>query len=401
MEAINQDYAAKGVQFFYIYKALAHPETNGYVAPVTLDERLLHVREAQAKLGTKITWLCDSMENELKHALGDAPNSEFILDPAGRVLVKRGWSKPDELRQDLEKLIGPIERPTTIASLNLPAQKWDRQVATGVMKRLEVPNQFRPLIVETIKSDGEPFYVKLRVEAEPALLSTGEGKLYLGFQLDPLYHVHWNNLAAPLKYEFVASAAATVQPSAAQAGKPEVESDGDPREFLVDVTLLDRSKPLELKVDYFACHDEENWCKPVSQSFRILLEVDQDGGTVRRGGNSNRQAAADGPGSERHFERSQNRPSRPGSRPRRGTANLPENRPIPGRIISIDAVVKSITVQLSDGSEVEYNIGDARLMDAEGSIQIEDLRERDRVMVGTSAEKDSEGRVVVRRLMRR
>lgn len=361
----------------------------------------MHVRETQSKLGTKITWLCDSMDNDLKHALGDAPNSEFILDPDGRVLVKRSWSKPEELRQDLEKLIGPVERPTSIASLDLPAKRFDRKVATGVIKRLELPEQFRPLVVETAESGGEPFYVKLRVEAAPSLLSSEEGKLYLGFQLDPLYHVHWNNLAAPLKYEFVDSSAATLQPSTGQATKIEVESDGDPREFLVDVNLLDREKPLELKVYYFACHDEEGWCKPVSQSFRIHWQLDQDGGTVRRIGNSNRRAAADGLANDPNSGRARNRPRRPDGRPMRGGPTMESNRPIPGRIVSIDVDGESITVQLSDGSDVEYNVADARLMDANGPIQVGDLKERDRVMIGASDEKDSAGRVVVRRLMRR
>lgn len=84
---------------------------------MSLEERLMHVAEAQRTLGTKIPWLCDTMESDLKHGLGDAPNSEFILDADGQVLVKRSWSKPDELRAGLENLVGKVERPKTIASL--------------------------------------------------------------------------------------------------------------------------------------------------------------------------------------------------------------------------------------------------------------------------------------------
>ena len=46
----------------------------------------MHVTEARAKLGSQITWLCDSIDNDLKHALGDAPNSEFIIDPNGQII---------------------------------------------------------------------------------------------------------------------------------------------------------------------------------------------------------------------------------------------------------------------------------------------------------------------------
>ena len=43
---------------------------------------------------------------------------------------------------------------------------------------------------------------------------------------------------------------------------------------------------MELSVYYFACNDEEGWCLPVTQTYAILLEVDQDGGRARRpGGN--------------------------------------------------------------------------------------------------------------------
>ena len=59
-----RDYAPKGVKFYYIYKALAHPENDGYVRPVSLQERLLHIKEAKRTLGSEITWLADSISNE-------------------------------------------------------------------------------------------------------------------------------------------------------------------------------------------------------------------------------------------------------------------------------------------------------------------------------------------------
>ena len=57
MEALYRDYEPRGVRFLYVYKALAHPELNGYVRPVTLEERLMHVAEAKRALGTEIVWL--------------------------------------------------------------------------------------------------------------------------------------------------------------------------------------------------------------------------------------------------------------------------------------------------------------------------------------------------------
>ena len=83
METIERDYSPKGVQFYYIYKSLAHPEYNNYIAPFTLEERLLHVREAQRTLGSRIPWLSDGMSNDLSKSLGGAPNAELPCAPRG------------------------------------------------------------------------------------------------------------------------------------------------------------------------------------------------------------------------------------------------------------------------------------------------------------------------------
>ena len=84
METVKLDYAPKGVQFFYIYKPLAHPELNNYVSPFTIGERIMHVREAKRRLGSSITWLADTMDNVYHEAMGQTPNSELIIAPDGR-----------------------------------------------------------------------------------------------------------------------------------------------------------------------------------------------------------------------------------------------------------------------------------------------------------------------------
>jgi hypothetical protein len=56
------DYQPKGVEFFYIYKPLAHSEYDNYLSPFTIQERLMHVMEAKRRLGSSITWLADTME---------------------------------------------------------------------------------------------------------------------------------------------------------------------------------------------------------------------------------------------------------------------------------------------------------------------------------------------------
>ena len=283
MEALYRDYEPLGVHFLYVYKALAHPELNGYVQPVTLEERLMHVVEAKRALGTEIVWLADNMANELKHALGDAPNSEFVVDPQGTVIVRRMWSDPAALRADLERVVGPVAEPTTVADLDMPnPEYYQPTVATGVVAPVELPGRMMPLKVKITASKNDlPAYAKLRAEADAELLRSGTGTLYLGFHLDPLYRVHWNNLAPQPEFAIVAPAGVVVTPQSAVFPEVEVEADADPREFLIGVRAAGvPDQPLELTTTYYACDNDNTWCVPVTQSYEILIVVDPDGGRV-------------------------------------------------------------------------------------------------------------------------
>ena len=84
-----RDYRNKDVNFYYVYKTLAHPEINGYVSPKTIEERLKHIAEFKANTKSEMPWLCDSMDDALKAAFKTAPNGEFILDPEGKIVRKR------------------------------------------------------------------------------------------------------------------------------------------------------------------------------------------------------------------------------------------------------------------------------------------------------------------------
>ena len=281
METIERDYAAWGVRFFYLYKQLAHPELDSYVDPFTLEERLMHVRQAEVQLGSRIAWLADAMTNELKHALGDMPNSEFIVGPNGRVVVRRAWSDPTALRQDLERLIGPVEYPTRVADLDLATRSAVPTVAKGIVPRVDPPGRMVTLRIEPGLEDTDyPFYTKLRADVDQRFLRRGEGTLYLGFHIDPLYRMHWNNAAPPLEYEVTAPAGVRVIPAAAAFPVVDEPADADPREFLLDIRADDRSAPLDLRVTYYACDDANTFCVPVNQRYAVHLEADRDAGRV-------------------------------------------------------------------------------------------------------------------------
>ena len=77
------------------------------------------------------------MENELKHAMGNRPNSEFIIGPDLKIVRMRDWSNPETVRADLVEFVGPVDKPTDPRSLNLALNFEPTEVARGVVDRIE------------------------------------------------------------------------------------------------------------------------------------------------------------------------------------------------------------------------------------------------------------------------
>jgi hypothetical protein len=104
--------------------------------------------------------------------------------------------------------------------------------------------------------------------------------------------VHWNNLSAPVTWDVTTPAGVLIAEPHGEGPKPEEPADADPREFLIDVDLR-WPQPVTLTVKYFACNDEEGWCKAVTQSYTIEWRADADGGwsqTRGRNRRANREA---------------------------------------------------------------------------------------------------------------
>ena len=373
MEAVYQDYAPRGVQFYFVYKSLAHPEKNGYVQPFTLEERLMHVKEAKRTLGSKIPWICDSMDNRLKHALGNAPNSEFVIGPKGRIVRSRAWSDPTQLRKDLEMLVGQVAKVTRVSDLNLKRASTPTVAAQGVVERLPRPRSMKPLQIQPLLTTSkQPFYVKLRAESDQQLQQTGQGKLYLGFHLDPLYHVHWNNLTKPVRVELKAPAGVILSETSLEGPTLKEPADVDPREFLIDVEAKKRTAPIEVTVKYFACNDEEGWCKAVTQQYKVTLEVDSDAGSAmrgRRGDDGGRRGRAARPRS-RNLGRRETR-----------DAGRAENM-FTGRIARIDRKQGIVTLRVRGGDSKELRVtARTRVFRNRDRSDFADLRTGDRCQV--------------------
>lgn len=285
LETVYLDYASQGVRFYYVYKSLAHPEMNGFVQPFTIEERLAHIAEAKRRLGTAIPWIADSMENEIKHAFGDRNNSEFLFDPDGKLISARDWSDPEALRWDLEDRIGKVEVVTRIQDLDLPQGAFqERPAASGIVPRVSAPTFLQATQVNPGPNPLQPHYAKLRAEVSNSLFGTGKGAMKLGFHLDPIYGVHWNNLVAPIEWEIKAPEGVIVTPASGKGPRVEVASDVDPREFLVEVDRCEANGPLELIVRYYGCNDDEGWCRAVTQTYTIDFVSDRDAGRPRAAG---------------------------------------------------------------------------------------------------------------------
>lgn len=146
-------------------------------------------------------------------------------------------------------------------------------IPSGIVPGVRRPAGMVPLKVVPGKQKRPiPFYARLRAEVDRPFLTRGEGRLYLGFHLDPLYAVHWNNRVRPLEFRLETAEGVRVTPSRGSGPKVEQPADKDPREFLLDVASTGQGRPMRLTVRYFACDDADTFCIPVTQTYTVHLE---------------------------------------------------------------------------------------------------------------------------------
>ena len=275
IEAAYADYKDKGVQFFYFYKSLRHPELEGYVQAQKMSERLLQLKEARQKLGTKVPWIADTMDDNMRIGLRSGSWSVFLISPEGEVIYGSGRIDSQGLRQALSKAVGESASITNSKDLGLPRigrnEKLKNEDSQLGVKR---PDGLKIATIVPTKPE-ETYYVKLRVEAEPALLETGTGRLFLGFYPDPIHDAHWNNLVTPMKYKLTLPKGVIATPEEASAAKGPGDSDAQPRQFWVDVKSDQAFDEMSLQLDYYAC--TEDLCLPLTHEYIIEMKEDNSG----------------------------------------------------------------------------------------------------------------------------
>jgi len=279
VEAVYRDYQDQDVDFFFVFQTLQHPENDSYIQAFSMEERFLQVEEAKRRFGTSVPWILDTFDNNWKAHFQGRPNSEVIFDDNGRMVHVEPWVRHPNLRNALAKIFGPVDSPTQVEDLGLPdIERKSEGLRTNVVARLKVAGKPIPLKFTPAPSD-KTYYAKLRPEVDQALFDTGNGQMYIGLHLDPIYKVHWNNLAEPVVYELSLPEGVTASPMTGRGPLPDVDSDKDPREFLIDVSnWTDKSQRLDISIFYLACNKEHGWCKPVTQQYSVKLERDRFAG---------------------------------------------------------------------------------------------------------------------------
>ncbi len=289
LEAIYRDYKNKNVQFLIIYKSIVHPGTNGIIDAFTKEERLMQLALAKKRLGTTVPIVSDSLDGDIVKALKSAPNAEFVIDADGKVVYRKFWHDPAALRTYLEEQVGKVDNPTKVQDLNMKLVFPKAGAPRGLVKPLKLPG--RMAILKTApelpqdadtKTAAPPFFAKLLAEGDREAMSGGKGKLYLGFYLDPVYQVHWNNPAGGLSFTIDDPNDDKFEPVVGQTPKYEHEADVDPREFVIDFQAPSRGAQLRLTVRYTICDDNGKFCMPVEQHYSLEMRR-KPGGASRAG----------------------------------------------------------------------------------------------------------------------
>lgn len=275
VEAMQADYAPKGVQFFYFYKSLRHPELNGYVQAQNMNERLLQLEEARTKLGTKVPWIADTLDDSMRIGLGAGPNSLYLISPEGQIIAAANRIEGNNFRQILDRLVGKVKRPTRPNELGLPRISRPQNQLNEDSDILVHRPEGLTIVAVTPAKPEDTYFVKLRAEADRNLLATGTGRLFLGFYPDPIHDAHWNNLVKPMKFVLSVPDGITATPTEASAARGPGDSDTLPRQFWVDIEGAIPYDELGLTLHYYGCTPD--MCMALTHKYTVLLEDENRG----------------------------------------------------------------------------------------------------------------------------
>jgi len=105
MDQLARDYADE-INFLFIYAREAHPDTRPeWPAHKSIEQKFAHARALQERHDTPRTIVVDTLEGDVHRVYGGMPNMSWIVDHAGIVAYKAGWTSEIDLRAAVEEVL--------------------------------------------------------------------------------------------------------------------------------------------------------------------------------------------------------------------------------------------------------------------------------------------------------
>ena len=111
MEEVRERFDDK-VLFIVLYQREAHAGESRFVdieQPESFDARKELASKSCEELNIATLVVIDDMDNTVRKAYGELPNSAYMIQKGGGIFYKEAWARPDEWGPHLEKLVGGQE----------------------------------------------------------------------------------------------------------------------------------------------------------------------------------------------------------------------------------------------------------------------------------------------------
>ncbi len=99
------------IAMFVVYVREPHAGEENYEEieqPETMDERKVLAQRTCDEDHLVMPFLIDEMDNAVRAAYGDLPNSAVIIDKSGVLVEKQGWADAEKIDETLEDLLGTV-----------------------------------------------------------------------------------------------------------------------------------------------------------------------------------------------------------------------------------------------------------------------------------------------------
>ena len=103
MDELSRRYEGDA-HFLFVYVREAHPERfPDHPAHRSIDQKFQHARDMRDRHDTPRQILVDHLDGAVHRAWGGLPNMSWVLDRAGDITYKAGWTVESDIRAALEQ----------------------------------------------------------------------------------------------------------------------------------------------------------------------------------------------------------------------------------------------------------------------------------------------------------